>query len=140
MQEFKWNTFVFIALIAIAFTLILNIFSLPTAVIFLISTLIISISFHIYWIYQLDKWLDNPTINNLPNGYGVWVKLFTKIYRTETKQKKSKQELFGVLDQFKSAAGAILDGVITVDENNDILWCNKTAQTVSYTHLRAHET
>ena len=128
MQEFKWNTFVFIALVAIAFTLILNIFSLPSAVIFLISTLIISISFHIYWIYQLDKWLDNPTINNLPNGYGVWAKLFTKIYRTETKQKKSKQELFGVLDQFKSAAGAILDGVITVDENNDILWCNKTAQ------------
>ena len=118
----------FLALIAIAFILIQNVYSLYTACIFLICIFTLIILYHTFWIYKLSKWLDNRSIKNLPIGYGVWEKLFTQIYRTETKQKKSKQELFELLEQFKSAAGAMLDGVIAIDENAEILWSNKTAQ------------
>ena len=43
-------------------------------------------------------------------------------------QDTTKQELFEVLDLFKSGAGAMLDGVVAVNKNNEILWSNKTAQ------------
>jgi two-component system phosphate regulon sensor histidine kinase PhoR len=128
LKEIKTHFLIFVTSIAILFFLILNIYSLYAACIFLICTFTLVILYHTFWIYRLSKWLDNRAIKNLPNGYGVWEKLFTQIYRTETKQKKSKQELFELLEQFKSAAGVMLDGVIAIDENDEILWSNKTAQ------------
>ena len=109
MKEIKTHFLIFLASIAIVFILIQNIYSLYAAGIFLICIFTLIILYHTFWIYKLSKWLDNRSIKNLPNGYGVWEKLFTQIYRTETKQKKSKQELFELLEQFKSAAGAMLD-------------------------------
>ena len=128
MNEIKWRALFFLVILAIAYLLILNIFNLNIAILSLVFTLTSLILFHTYWLYQLDLWLDNPTIKNLPNGSGIWNKIFSKIYRTETKQKKTKQELFEVLDLFKSGAGAMLDGVVAVNKNNEILWSNKTAQ------------
>lgn len=128
MNEIKWRALFFLVILAIAYLLILNIFNFNIAILSLVFTLTLVIIFHTYWLYQLDLWLDNPTIKNLPNGSGIWNKIFSKIYRTETKQKKTKQELFEVLDLFKSGAGAMLDGVVAVNKNNEILWSNKTAQ------------
>mgnify|MGYP006058948887 FL=1 len=128
MNEIKWRALFFGVILAIAYLLILNIFNFNIAILSLVFTLTLVIIFHTYWLYQLDLWLDNPTIKNLPNGSGIWNKIFSKIYRTETKQKKTKQELFEVLDLFKSGAGAMLDGVVAVNKNNEILWSNKTAQ------------
>ena len=128
MNEIKWRALFFLVILAIAYLLILNIFNLNIAILSLVFTLTSLILFHTYWLYQLDLWLDNPSIKNLPNGSGIWNKIFSKIYRTETKQKKTKQELFEVLDLFKSGAGAMLDGVVAVNKNNEILWSNKTAQ------------
>jgi two-component system phosphate regulon sensor histidine kinase PhoR len=118
LKEIKTHFLIFVTSIAILFFLILNIYSLYAACIFLICTFTLVILYHTFWIYRLSKWLDNRAIKNLPNGYGVWEKLFTQIYRTETKQKKSKQELFELLEQFKSAAGVMLDVVIAIDEND----------------------
>lgn len=128
MNEIKWRALFFGVILAIAYLLILNIFNFNIAILSLVFTLTLVIIFHTYWLYQLDLWLDNPSIKNLPNGSGIWNKIFSKIYRTETKQKKTKQELFEVLDLFKSGAGAMLDGVVAVNKNNEILWSNKTAQ------------
>ena len=130
MQEIRWHLSLFIIFEIFSTLLVLSVFDLETSLLFLASTLVLFLAFHIYWVYRLNQWLNNPMINNLPNGYGLWRKLFTKLYKTQTKQKKTKQELYGVLDQFKSAAEAMLDGVIGVDQNNEILWSNKTAQTM----------
>jgi two-component system phosphate regulon sensor histidine kinase PhoR len=130
LQEIRWHLSLFIIFEIFSTLLVLSVFDLETSLLFLASTLVLFLAFHIYWVYRLNQWLNNPMINNLPNGYGLWRKLFTKLYKTQTKQKKTKQELYGVLDQFKSAAEAMLDGVIGVDQNNEILWSNKTAQTM----------
>ncbi|MBT5429221.1 MAG: phosphate regulon sensor histidine kinase PhoR [Rhodospirillaceae bacterium] len=130
MQEIRWHLLLFVIFEIIATLLILSIFDIRTSLVFLIFTLMLFLGFHIYWIYRLNQWLDNPMTANLPDGYGLWEKLFTKLYKTQAKQKKSKRELYGALDQFKSAAEAMLDGVISVDQNNEIVWCNKTAQSM----------
>ena len=83
---------------------------------------------HIYWIYKLSKWLDNPSLSNLPHGTGVWQYIFTKHYQTFKNNKKSKKELVSALDQFTQAAEALMDGVVALNENNEIIWSNKKAQ------------
>lgn len=104
------------------------IFSQKFAIIFLIATLLIFILIHIFWIHKLSKWVESPNLKNLPNGAGIWQNIFTKIYRSYRQQKKSQTQLTSTLDQFIQAGEAINDGIVGVNEENEILWSNKKAQ------------
>jgi two-component system phosphate regulon sensor histidine kinase PhoR len=91
--------------------------------------------FHVYWIYQLNKWLKNPKLTTIPNGSGVWEEIFTTLYREYRKQKKSKSELTTILGRFITAAEAIPDGIIALNQKNEIEWCNKPSEKMLDIHL-----
>ena len=61
----------------------------------------------------------------------LWVYLaisiihLTKNYRFDT---KSKKDLTTAMEQFVQAADALLDGVVSLNDSNEIIWCNKRAQ------------
>ena len=77
---------------------------------------------------MLTKWLDNPSLSKLPHGTGVWQNIFTKHYQIMKVNKKSKKGLISALDQFTKAAEALMDGVIALNENNEIIWSNRKSQ------------
>lgn len=128
MQDIRWSTFWFLLLEIFIYFIMSSIFSQKLAVIIVLATLIIFILIHIYWIYQLSNWVESPSLKNLPNGTGIWQNIFAKIYRAYRQQKKSKTQLTTTLDQFIQAAEAINDGIVGVNEDNEILWSNKKAQ------------
>ena len=128
MQDIRWSTFWFLLLEIFIYFIISSIFSQKLAVVIVLATLIIFILIHIYWIYKLSNWVESPSLKNLPNGTGIWQNIFAKLYRTYRQQKKSQTQLTTTLDQFIQAAEAINDGIIGVNEDNEILWSNKKAQ------------
>ena len=128
MQDIRWSTFWFLLLEIFIYFIISSIFSQKLAVVIVLATLIIFILIHIYWIYKLSNWVESPSLKNLPNGTGIWENIFAKLYRTYRQQKKSQTQLTTTLDQFIQAAEAINDGIIGVNEDNEILWSNKKAQ------------
>lgn len=128
MQDIRWTTFFFFLLEFFLYFLLAEIFNEKTALIIIVVSLALFISSHIYWVYKLNKWIDTPNITNLPNGSGVWINIFSKIYRSYRDQKKSQENLTATLDQFILAAEAMNDGVIAINEQNEILWANKNAQ------------
>tara|TARA_B110000037_G_scaffold175721_1_gene200406 strand:- start:1119 stop:2279 length:1161 start_codon:yes stop_codon:yes gene_type:complete len=83
---------------------------------------------HIFWVYKLSKWLNNPTLSNLPHGTGIWQNIFSKHYQILKDSKKSKKNLVSTLDQFTQAAEALMDGVVVLNENNEIIWSNRRSQ------------
>ena len=128
MQDIRWSTFWFLLLEIFIYFIISSIFSQKLAVVIVLATLIIFILIHIYWIYKLSNWVESPSLKNLPNGTGIWQNIFAKLYRTYRQQKKSQTQLTTTLDQFIQAAEAINDGIVGVNEDNEILWSNKKAQ------------
>ena len=42
--------------------------------------------------------------------------------------KKSKKGLISALDQFTKAAEALMDGVVALNESNEIIWSNRRSQ------------
>lgn len=128
LQDIRWSTFWFLLLEIFIYFIISSIFSQKLAVVIVLATLIIFILIHIYWIYKLSNWVESPSLKNLPNGTGIWQNIFAKLYRTYRQQKKSQTQLTTTLDQFIQAAEAINDGIIGVNEDNEILWSNKKAQ------------
>ena len=128
LQDIRWSTFWFLLLEIFIYFIFSSIFNQKLAVVIVLATLIIFILIHIYWIYKLSNWIESPSLKNLPNGTGIWQNIFAKLYRTYRQQKKSQTQLTTTLDQFIQAAEAINDGIVGVNEDNEILWSNKKAQ------------
>ena len=105
-----------------------NIYSITHGLIVCLFTLSIYFILHVYWINKLSKWLNNPSLSNLPHGTGIWQNIFSKHYQILKSNKKSKKELVSTLDQFIQAAEALMDGVVALNENNEIMWSNKKSQ------------
>tara|TARA_B110000003_G_scaffold186356_1_gene185213 strand:- start:12665 stop:13954 length:1290 start_codon:yes stop_codon:yes gene_type:complete len=128
LQDIRWSTFWFFLFEILLFIIISNIYSIKDALILCLFSTGCFLLLHIFWIYKLSKWLDNPTLSKLPHGTGVWQYIFTKHYQILKEGKKSKKNLVSTLDQFTQAAEALMDGVIALNENNEIIWSNKRSR------------
>ena len=132
MQDIRWSTFWFLVLEIFLYFIMSSIFDPKFAIFLVLVTLLLFILIHIFWIHKLSKWVESPSLKNLPDGTGIWQNIFSKIYRTYRQQKKSQTQLTSTLDQFIQAAEAINDGIVGVNEENEILWANKKAQKMLY--------
>ena len=128
MQDIRWSTFWFFVLEIIVFLIISNIYSIEDGLIVCLCLMSCFLLVHIFWVYKLSKWLNNPTLSNLPHGTGIWQNIFSKHYQILKHSKKSKKNLVSTLDQFTQAAEALMDGVVVLNENNEIIWSNRRSQ------------
>ncbi len=136
MQDIRLRTIIFIALILLLSFIVSKLFSFNIAIIFFIISLIIYLISHIFWINELSKWLDKPNATEIPDGKGIWQDIFSKIYKNYRFDTKSKKDLASAMEQFVQAADALLDGVVSLNDSNEIIWCNKRAQLMFGIHPR----
>ena len=128
MQDIRWGTFWFFIFEIILFLIISNMYSIEDALIVCLCLMSCFLLLHMFWIYKLSKWLNNPSLSNLPHGTGIWQHIFSKHYQILKESKKSKKNLVSTLDQFTQAAEALMDGVVALNESNEIIWSNRRSQ------------
>lgn len=75
----------------------------------------------------LAHWLNNPRLETMPQGHGIWEDMFGALYRMARKQSRSKQQLSAALERFRQAGEAMPDGVIILNENDRLEWFNSVA-------------
>ena len=80
------------------------------------------------YLYGLSHWLNRPDIRRLPDGWGVWGDIFSRLYRLCRADEKSRAELSEWLTRFRQAMSLLPDGVAIVDNMFCLEWCNATAQ------------
>jgi two-component system phosphate regulon sensor histidine kinase PhoR len=85
------------------------------------------LGFHLYHIALLLRWLEHPTAERVPDGFGAWHTVFMTLYRTMRTQMQSKRKLTNVLERFINAGEAMPDGVVVLDEHDRIEWINPMA-------------
>ena len=128
MQNIRWKTFwvycsfAFCCLIVGAFT------SLTTALILFCLGLTLYLAHHIYWFDQLALWLKKPVIANIPNGKGTWEYVFSMLYQEYRRHARNQNQLALALTRFRHAASALPDGVVVLNDRNEIEWCNTPAE------------
>jgi two-component system phosphate regulon sensor histidine kinase PhoR len=83
---------------------------------------------HMKNVGSLVRWLHNPVPGKVPAGSGVWEYIFALLYRFERVQTKQHQQLAKTLVRFRQAGRAHPDGVVILDADNRIEWCNDTAE------------
>ncbi len=83
--------------------------------------------FHLSNLQQLGRWLRNPQMDTVPESFGAWESVFARLYRLVRTQDKSQKKLTSTLDRFISAGEAMPDGVVVLNDEDRIEWCNPSA-------------
>lgn len=90
--------------------------------------LCILITLQLNYLFRLSLWLDSPQNNRLPDGWGAWTDIFSRLYRLRRDDEKHQQELSEWLARFRQAMTLLPDGVVIVDDVLLLEWCNPVAE------------
>ena len=97
---------------------------LSAAVLLLLMQLVLQLSY----LQQLNAWLDDFNSAKLPDGWGAWTDVFSRLYRLRRDDERSKAELTEWLARFRQAMHLLPDGVAIMDDVLFLEWCNPAAE------------
>ena len=82
---------------------------------------------HVRHLRRLRRWLAHPEAGSVPEGTGAWAEVLSALHRHERSAAGRQSELADALTRFRRAAQAMPDGVVLLDAQNCIEWCNDNA-------------
>jgi two-component system phosphate regulon sensor histidine kinase PhoR len=97
---------------------------LGVAVLLLLAQLYMQLSY----LSQLSAWLDDSQSAKLPDGWGAWTDVFSRLYRLRRDDERSQSELTEWLARFRQAMHLLPDGVAIMDDVLFLEWCNPAAE------------
>ena len=78
--------------------------------------------------YRLSRWLESPDEVTPPNAMGTWGDIFYRLEKLQRRQRNSRSELTNALEQFEHAATAVPDGMVILNDKDQIDWCNPASR------------
>ncbi len=83
---------------------------------------------HVSHVALLRRWLRDPAPEAVPEGRGVWDRIFAELYRMLRRQRLSESHLTATLEDFRQAGAAMPDGLVILNAADRIEWCNPLAE------------
>ena len=85
------------------------------------------LAYHVAKLAALIRWLRQPRADALPEARGAWDEAFALLYRFERTAAREADRLARALMRWRQAGEALPDGVVVLDAQNRIEWCNEGA-------------
>ena len=83
--------------------------------------------YHVRHLARFGRWVSHPVQGKVPEGAGSWDEILAALHRFEREAAKREEMLADALARFRRAAQALPDGVVMLDADNRIEWCNDNA-------------
>lgn len=128
MQDIRWRAFWLIVSLSFVCLIVWAAADAETALISFSVGVTLYLFGHLHWLNQLIKWYRKRDLATMPLGGGIWEDLFAAIYHEQRRHIRSQSQLSSALDRFRHAASALPDGIVLLDDDNKIEWCNKPAE------------
>lgn len=80
------------------------------------------------YLFLLAGWLDRPESEKLPDGWGAWTDIFSRLYKLRRDDERNRAELSEWLARFRQAMSLLPDGVAIMDDVLFLEWCNPAAE------------
>jgi len=90
--------------------------------------LALQMAFHFRNFARLDRWSHNPVVDASLEGEGAWDGIFGRLYRHEKDLREQIAQRDHEIAMLIAAGQALTDGVVLLDEHNQIIFCNTTAE------------
>lgn len=109
---------------AVAWWLFGPVYGLAVALVLMVVQLYIQLTY----LSQLAAWLDDPHSSRLPDGWGAWTEIFSRLYRLRRDDERHQAELTEWLARFRQAMHLLPEGVAIMDDVLFLEWCNPAAE------------
>jgi two-component system, OmpR family, phosphate regulon sensor histidine kinase PhoR len=106
------------------------------ALVALVAGLLLYILHHLRQLKRLIDWLARPMQGPVPEAAGSWDDAFYGLHRLLRTHRTGADKLSATLERFQQAALAIPDGIVLLDKDNRIDWCNPAATTLGLDDAR----
>jgi two-component system, OmpR family, phosphate regulon sensor histidine kinase PhoR len=103
-------------------------FGLAAGIVTAFAGVLAAVFIQLKYLYQLSEWLDKPESGRLPDGWGEWTNIFSRLYRLRRDDEKNQAELTEWLARFRQAMHLLPDGVVIMDDVLFLEWCNPAAE------------
>jgi two-component system phosphate regulon sensor histidine kinase PhoR len=90
--------------------------------------LALGVAFHTAQLAAFLRWLRRPTLETLPAGRGAWEEALAALHRHLKGRNAAEVRLADALERFRAAGRALPDGVVILDREHRMEWCNPTAE------------
>lgn len=117
-----------LALVAIAAGLVSYFFGVVAGLVAGLLILLALVLVQLNYLYRLSGWLDHPESEKLPDGWGAWTDIFSRLYRLRRDDERNRKELSEWLTRFRQAMSLLPDGVAIMDDVLFLEWCNPAAE------------
>jgi two-component system phosphate regulon sensor histidine kinase PhoR len=84
--------------------------------------------FHFRNFARLDRWSHRPVVDASLEGEGAWDGIFGRLYRHEKDLRAGIADRDNQIERLFAALQALTDGVVALDLNQQIVYCNTTAE------------
>ena len=128
MNNLVLRTLLQVAWIAAGAFLLNLMFGVTAGLVFFGGAVVALLISHMRHVALLAQWLNQPTQGKVPRGTGLWDDLFALLYRYERVKTHEHQQLAKTLVRFRQAGRVHPDGVVILDAQNRIDWCNDMAE------------
>ncbi len=92
------------------------------------GTLLLMLLAHTVQLARLQRWLKAPAERDIPDAWGAWGNVFVDLYRVLRHEQKARARIEADLEVFSQAAEASPDGLVFLDADDHIAWCNRVAE------------
>jgi two-component system phosphate regulon sensor histidine kinase PhoR len=92
------------------------------------AVLALRAAYHAQQLGALFRWLRRPALETLPAGSGVWEEMLAGLHRHLKGRGEEQARLAEALERFRAAGRALPDGVVILDRELRMEWCNPTAE------------
>jgi len=116
------------ALVAAGCALLGWMFGWMTGIVVALLCTMVMVFVQLSYLYQLSNWMDDPQSAKLPDGWGAWTNIFSRLYRMRRDDEKNQAELTEWLARFRQAMHLLPDGVVIMDDVLFLEWCNPAAE------------
>nr|WP_315483692.1 phosphate regulon sensor histidine kinase PhoR [uncultured Undibacterium sp.] len=103
-------------------------FGVVTGLVLALFSMIALIVVQLQYLLNLSDWLDNPNSARLPDGWGAWTEIFSRLYKLRRGDEKNQSELAEWLARFRQAMTLLPDGLVIMDDVMFLEWCNPIAE------------
>jgi two-component system, OmpR family, phosphate regulon sensor histidine kinase PhoR len=106
---------------------------------FAVALLSVALAFYLGYLSLLGVWLDNPRLDEIPEGMGAWGEVFTRLYKARRDSEVTQRRLLDNEERFRRTISALPEGILLVDAALQIEWCNPEAERHLGISLRADQ-
>jgi len=93
-----------------------------------VAGLLLLLGYHARNLGRLLEWLKRPDPDTVPGTIGIWDDAFAYLHRRERRHRQKRKRLRRLVLRYGQAGRALPDGVVVLDAQDRIEWCNEKAE------------